>query len=121
MKYTGGKFDHRRYIEDVIKAMKLDSAPPEVKEQLQIEIGKRIELRIIDTLIIGLGREEVEKFKKEMTENKNQDEMELLLSLAEKMPGMQELMIKRLNDLFEELTQDAEEIDKRIAERDKKE
>lgn len=120
MKYTEGKFDHKGYIDAVMKAMKLDNVSEEIASQIRVEIGKRIELRIINALIASLRKEDIEIFKKKVEENSDQDEIELLISLAEKVPGMTDIVKKQLDDLFEELTKDSEEIDQIIADKEKK-
>lgn len=120
MKYTDGKFDHKSYLDAVMKAMKLDKASKDVADQIRVEISKRIELRIINALIAGLRKEDMEAFKKQVEENPDQDEVELFISLAEKVPGMADIVKKQLEDLFEELTQDSDEIDRIIADKEKK-
>ena len=113
-------FDLTNYVKKVIAGCHLENEKPELLEQLEEAIGLRAMNRIIATVTSYFTNKEVAQVAEILEKDPEAEEFEAMMVVAGTVPDMEKHLEKALDDLYSELTYDANEIGKAM-ERAKKE
>lgn len=107
-------FTHKAFVEYVMEKMHLDDATPEVKEKIQKQILMLLGDRILLSIMGAMKDENLAEFNLSKEAHPEMSEFEILYSIIEHVPFLHEVLIKNVNGLADELTYDAERIEKII-------
>ncbi len=102
--------DH--FVQEVLRACKFTNLPEQERLELEKGIHKRLAERIVATIMTNFGDKEAQMYNKLFEENPNIDEIEAIIRVSSDMPGVEEKVDKAISGLFEELTYDADQIEK---------
>ena len=108
-------FKIEKFIDEVIKDMKLGDAPAPTMLALREAIEAKLSDRILATVINGMEERELILFETMLTDHPELDEIDALMVLAPQIHGLKEKMERNINSLYSELTYDAEQIGKNLA------
>lgn len=110
-------FDPKQYIQAIIVACDLQNEKPEVLAELRELLELRLSERIIDTVTSSLREEDMKLMTEIAEKNPDWDPMDVLMVIAEEIPGMSAKMKKALDDFFEEATANAVLVEEIMKER----
>ena len=100
-------FNAAQFAEEVLKETGMQNIKPEVKQQLTEEIIQTLTESVIGVLIDSFTDREFFLFRKILEDHPNIDEIDAVSVIAPSIPGINELLLKTISDLFEELVEDA--------------
>lgn len=103
-------FNSKAFVEKVMADCHLGDLSPELRFELEEEIERSLGERITATIISAFTMREVEMYEQIRDANRGMDQMEALGLVAAKVPGMAQKLLKGIQDLYEELTEDAQRI-----------
>ncbi len=103
-------FDPQAFVLKIIEDCKFDSLSAEMRNKLWEMISERLIERVTVTVVDSFGEQEFMELEKMLEANSELDEVEAIAQIAENLPGMKQKLEKAVKDLYEEMTQDAEEI-----------
>ncbi|MGL5831080.1 MAG: hypothetical protein ACRCZE_02925 [Candidatus Altimarinota bacterium] len=112
-KSKSGYFNSDHFVHLVLSDTKMLNAEPEVVDQLSAEIERLLNERIISTVVSEFKDKELFLLEKMMADHPELDEVDVISILAENLPGLNDLIVKTVNDLYEELVGDVKSIDKK--------
>jgi hypothetical protein len=115
--FDSKNFSYKSFIDHVIQRMHLENAEEEVKIKIEKEISRILGNRIITTVMNCMTEDNLTEFEMLRVQNPNMADMELIFLYVEKIPALAEAVIKSVNDLADELTYDAERLDKVLEEK----
>ena len=97
-------FNVKKFIDSVIEEMKLGETPPDIMERLREMIELRLSRRIMDTVIDAFTPEDMQVYQMILEDHRELDEIDAIMIIAQNKDGMEDLIIRNINSLFEELT-----------------
>jgi len=110
-------FSYKSFIDHVMQRMHLENAEEEVKTKIEKEISRILGNRVITTVMNCMTEDNLIEFEMLRAQNPNMADMELIFLYVDKIPALAEAVIKSVNDLADELTYDAERLDKVLEEK----
>lgn len=105
-------FNADNFVHLVLKDTKMLGGDPDVVDQLGEEIKRLLNERIVSTVLVQFGDKELFLLENMLKDHPELDEIDVISILAENLPDLNELIVKTVNDLYEELVGDVEAIDK---------
>jgi hypothetical protein len=106
--------DPVRFVEKVIKAMKLGDIPGDMLLAVKEAVTDKLADRIVGTVISSFGAKDLEFFEKLMNEKPQIDEMDAVFLTAQNVKGLDAKLEREIESLYKELTYDAEKIEEAI-------
>jgi hypothetical protein len=107
-------FNTNNFVEMVLKEIKMDQASPEVKEQLSLEIAQTLSDRVTSVVVASLGEKEVFLLEKTMEDHPELDEIDCLSIITSYIPGLDQKILKAVDDLFYELVDTVKQLDEKL-------
>ena len=104
-------FNTENFIAMVLKEMKMENAPEHIKKELSNEIAQTLSERVTATVVASLGDKEIFLLEKTMEDHPELDEIDSLSIITSYIPGLDDLILKAVSDLFDELVENARMID----------
>lgn len=114
--FTFENFTHKAFVEYLMDKMQITDANDEVKEKIQRQILMLLGDRIFLSVMGAMTEENLAEFETAKAVHEDMSELEILYSMLEKVPMLQEVLIKNVNDLADELLYDFDKIDTIIEE-----
>jgi hypothetical protein len=99
-----------KFIDDVIRDMKLGDVTAPVLLDLQNEIAERVGDTILSTVIRSFKERELKMFENMLKDHPELDELDVLWLVAHEVEGLKEKLIREINSLYAQLVYDAEKI-----------
>lgn len=112
--FTFDNFSHKIFVEYVMDKMQITDANEEVKEKIQRRILMLLGDRIFLSVMGAMTEENLAEFETAKKVYEDMSEFEILYSMLEKIPMLQEVLLKNVNDLADELLYDFDKIDQLI-------
>lgn len=107
-------FNADNFVNLVLTATGMDKAAPDVVDQLSLEISQTLSDRITATVVASLGDKELDLLERIVADHPELDRIDALSIITPSIAGLDERILKEVNDLFEELVQNAQMIDKSL-------
>jgi hypothetical protein len=104
-------FNADNFVHLVLQDTKLLGGDPAVVDELSGEIMRLLNERIVSTVLVQFGDKELFLLENMLKDHPELDEIDVISILAENLPDLNELIVKTVNDLYEELVGDVEMID----------
>jgi len=104
-------FNPDKFIDDIIAAMNLGNADAATLLALREEIETLLNERIVNTVIGGFGKREMELFEKILEDHPELDEIDAMMVIAPEVPGLKESLDRTLNSLYFELAYNARQVE----------
>lgn len=108
-------FNIDNFVDMILKEVKMDKASPEVLDELRLEIAQTLSDRVTATLIASLGEKELFLMNKTMEDHPELDEIDCLSIITSYVPGLDQKILKTVDDLYVEMVQDVKRIDQILA------
>ena len=100
-------FNAAQFAEALLKKTGMNSAKPKIKQELIEEIIQILSERVINVLVDSFTDREFFLFRKILEDHPNIDEIDAISVIAPSIPCINELLLKTVSDLFDELVEDA--------------
>lgn len=113
-------FSFEKFASYVIEKMKLGSLSDEMKLKFETEISKALADRIITTMVNAMTEENLQMYDRVKQENPDFTTVEAIMIIVDEIPELHEVLIRNVNDLAEELTFNADQVEQALAKRDAK-
>lgn len=91
------------FVNMVLTSTGLDKSDQKTLEQLHVEISQTLSDRITATVIVSLGDKEMDLLERILQDHTELDKIDALSIITPSIPGLNERILKAVNDLFEEL------------------
>lgn len=114
-KQSGIYFNIDNFVDMILKEVKMDKASPEVLDELRLEIAQTLSDRVTATLIASLGEKELFLMNKTLEDHPELDEIDCLSIITSYVPGLDQKILKAVDDLYVEMVQDVKKIDQILA------
>jgi hypothetical protein len=114
-KRSGMYFNIEDFIDMILREVKMDKASPEVMAELKMEIGRTVSDRVTSTIITSLGEKELFLMNKTMEDHPELDEIDYLSIITSYVPGLDQKILKAVDDLYEEMIENVKKIDLALA------
>ena len=111
-------FNVAEFVKTVIQDCGLGDTTGELRASLEEQIERRLAERVTATIINAFTPNDLAFYEKTVAENPDLTDMDALTIVAATLPGVQEKMLKGVQDLYEELTYDAEKVDQAVKQRE---
>jgi hypothetical protein len=111
---TSVYLDPVKFVEKVIKAMKLGDIPGDALLEIKQAVTDKLADRIVGTVISSFGAKELELFENLMNSEPKIDEMDALFLTAQNVEGLDKKLEREIESLYKELTYDAEKIEEAL-------
>lgn len=107
-------FNTENFVAMVLKEMRMDKAPEHVLKELSLEIAQTMNDRVTATVVAVLGDKELFLMEKMLKDHPELDEIDALSIITSYIPGLDDLILKAVGDLFEELVENARMINQSL-------
>jgi hypothetical protein len=107
-------FSFPGFIDYVLKKMKLENSPEEIKEKLSQEIAIALGDRIITAIFEAMTDENYKVYDRIRAQEPDLSSLEAVLFMIDEIPVLHEILVKNVNDLAEELTFNSERVEKAL-------
>ncbi len=107
-------FNTENFIAMVLKEIKMDQAPEHIKTELSNEIAQTLSERITATVVASLGDKEIFLLQKTLEDHPELDEIDSLSIITSYIPGLDQLILKAVSDLYDNLVDNARMIDQSL-------
>lgn len=114
-KRSGMYFNIEDFIDMILREVKMDKASPEVMAELKMEIGRTVSDRVTSTIITSLGEKELFLMNKTLEDHPELDEIDCLSIITSYVPGLDQKILKAVDDLYEEMVENVKKIDLALA------
>lgn len=111
---SGIYFNTTNFVEMVLKAVKMDNASPEMKEELSNEIAQTLSDRVTSIVVASLGEKEIFLLEKTMEDHPELDEIDCLSIITAYIPGLDQKILKTVDDLFYEIVDTVKQLDEKL-------
>lgn len=109
-----GYFDANKFVHVILQDMGMLNAEPEILDQLNGEITALLSERVIATVITKFGDKELFLLENLLKDHPELDEIDAISIIAENLPGLNELILKTVDDLHAELVENAKMVEKKV-------
>ncbi|MBD3270636.1 hypothetical protein GF376_03865 [Candidatus Peregrinibacteria bacterium] len=109
-------FDADQFVHNVLIASKMMDADPQTIDELAIEIKGLLSTRIMETIVDSFGERELFLLNKLLEDHPQIDEIDALSLIVPMVDGLDELIIKTVDGLFDELIENAIAINMQLKE-----
>lgn len=103
-------FNPQLFVDKVLDDCKLGDVPADVRAELAEQVERRLSERITATIINAMSDKDMRLYEKVLADHPELDDMDALTIVASSLPDVQVKMLKSIQDLYEELTYDAQQI-----------
>ena len=93
------QFDFESYLANLMEAMKMNEAPPEVQQEMVVELAKQLAYRITTTISLNLSDTHWREIE---TWTDVKEFSELIAKIIDQNPEIKELVIKTLDEFYNE-------------------
>lgn len=98
----------------ILKEVKMDQASPEIKEELSLEIAQTLSDRVTAVVVSSLGPKELFLLQKTLEDHPELDEIDCLSIITSYIPGLDDRILKAVNDLFDEIVETVRLLDQKL-------
>jgi hypothetical protein len=99
-------FDADMFVQNVLIATGMDKASIETIDKISFEIKATLSERIMEVVINSFSDRELFLLNKLIEDHPQIDEIDALSLIVPTVPGLADLIVKTVDDLFDELVQD---------------
>ena len=103
-------FNPQAFVDKVLDDCKLGDVDANVRAELAEQVERRLSERITATIINAMTDKDMRLYEKVLADHPELDDMDALTVVASSLPDVQVKMLKSIQDLYEELTYDAQQI-----------
>lgn len=114
-KRTGIYFDLDLYLDRLLKDCEMSNAKEDVKAELKEEITKTLYERINAVVVSSMGEKELFLLQKSMEDHPELDEIDILSIITSYIPGLEEKIVKAVDELYSEIVANVKQIDQNIS------
>lgn len=107
-------FDIESFVNALLKEIKMDKASPHIQSELRQEIERTFSERVNAAVIDSMGEKELFMLEKMVADQPELDLIDVLSVITTYMPGLNDRILKVINDLYEELVDNARMIDEKL-------
>ena len=111
---TKENFNIESFIDVLLKEIKMDKASPDVKNELRDEIKRTFSERVNAVVIDSMEEKDLLMLEKITADQPELDLIDVLSMITAYMPGLNDRILKVINDLYEELVDNARMIDEKL-------
>lgn len=108
-------FNPYDFVDRVIKACNLEDTPTEQKDALGVAIERRLRERLTVTILDNFEKKDLVMLQQLLQDHPELDGVEALSLMALNMPGLQDKLQAAIEELYEELTYDAQRVHEAMA------
>ncbi len=117
---TKNYFNPTEFVQKVLKDSNLGHMSQETRTGLETMVTSRLRERLIATIIRSFSEADMKTLSEVTEANPAMDEIDILTSVADKIPGLPEKLLKAVDELYEEITYESKQIDNAMKARDNK-
>jgi hypothetical protein len=107
-------FSADKFVHEVLSATKMLDGDPVVVDEMAEEIKRLLNERIIAAVLLKFGDKEIFLLENMLKDHPELDEIDVISILSENLPDLSELIVKTVEDLYEELVLQASDLEKMI-------
>jgi hypothetical protein len=107
-------FNTENFVEMILKEVKMDNAVPKVKDELSREIAQTLSDRVTAVVVASLSEKDVFLLQKTIEDHPELDEIDCLSIITSYVPGLDDRILKAVNDLFYEIVDTVRLLDQKI-------
>ena len=108
-------FNAENFVQMFLQATGMDKAAPEVIEELSFQIAQILSDRVTATVVSSLGDREMELLERILIDHDELDKIDALSIITPSVPGLEQRILKAVSDLYEEMVDNVNLIDKSLA------
>jgi hypothetical protein len=109
--FTSENFTYQAFIDHVMEKLKLNDSEPDIKAKIEKELLRTLGNRILLSIMHAMTDDDIKTFEMIRTANPDMSDYEIIYAIVDEIPALNEVMLKNINDLVDELTYDAERLD----------
>ncbi len=114
-------FNSQAFVDKVLEDCDLGNVSAQERAELEEQVERRLSERITATVINGMTDKDMQLYEKVLSDHPELDDMDALTVIASNLPDLQLKLLKSIQDLYEELTYDARQIQTAMDRRDEAE
>jgi len=103
-------FNSQAFVDKVLQDCELGDVSTQDRAELSEQIERRLSERITAVVINGMKDKDMDLYEKVLADHPELDDMDALTIIASGLPDLQIKLLKAIQDLYEELTYDARQI-----------
>ncbi len=103
-------FNSQAFVDKVLEDCDLGDVSAQVRAELEEQVERRLSERITATVINGMTDKDMQLYEKVLADHPELDDMDALTVVASSLPDLQIRLLKSIQDLYDELTYDARQI-----------
>ncbi len=103
-------FNSQAFVDKVLEDCQLGDVSAQERSELEEQVERRLSERITATVINGMTERDMQLYEKVLADHPELDDMDALTVIASNLPDLQMKLLKSIQDLYEELTYDAQQI-----------
>lgn len=103
-------FNSQAFVDKVLEDCQLGDVSAQERSELEEQVERRLSERITATVINGMTDRDMQLYEKVLADHPELDDMDALTVIASNLPDLQVKLLKSIQDLYEELTYDAQQI-----------
>ncbi len=107
-------FNSKAFVQKVLDDCDLGEVSSSLRGELEEQVERRLAERITAVIVHNFEDKELTLFEKVMQDHPELDDIDAMTIVAAGIPDLQVKLLKGIQDLYEELTYDAREIQKAI-------
>jgi len=108
--FTSENFSYQAFISHVMEKLKLNDSEPDIKAKIEKELLRTLGNRILLSVMNAMTDDDIQTFEMIRTKEPDLSDYEIIYAIVDEVPALHEVMMKGINDLVDELTDDAEKI-----------
>lgn len=105
-------FSTEKFIEALLKDVKMDKADPEIKQELANEISQTLSERVTAVVVASLQEKDLFLLEKTMEDHPELDTIDCLSIITSYIPGLDDRIVKAVEDLYDEIVENVQTMDK---------
>lgn len=103
-------FNSQAFVDKVLEDCDLGDISAQVRAELQEQVERRLSERITATVINSMNDKDMQVYEKVLADHPELDDMDALTVVASNLPDLQLKLLKSIQDLYDELTYDARQV-----------
>lgn len=103
-------FNSQAFVDKVLQDCDLGDVSAQERAELEEQVERRLSERITATVINSMTDRDMNLYEKVLADHPELDDMDALTVIASNLPDLQLKLLKSIQDLYDELTYDARQI-----------